>query len=209
MLNSVIRFFLAGLSAYLVDKGMTESSAESLITYITNLLPALFVGSTTLAWSFSEKKKVVKPVEPEKVIFKEPGIIGKGFRLSQRSLSNLLGVHPDLVSLIKTAIINSPYDFTVIDGLRTLETQKELLANGATLTLKSKHLEQPDGYSHAVDLGYIHDGILDGDLSVYAAINDHIQECAERLGIVVKWGGTFRKANGKPFIDGHHWQIET
>jgi len=43
-------------------------------------------------------------------------------------------------------------DFRVHEGVRTLERQRELFKNGASQTLKSKHLVQADGYGHAVDL---------------------------------------------------------
>ena len=68
----------------------------------------------------------------------------------KQSLENLKGVHPDLV-LMCTEVIKI-YDFSVIDGVRTLEKQKELFANKKTTTMNSKHLPQKDRFSHAVDL---------------------------------------------------------
>ena len=43
-------------------------------------------------------------------------------------------------------------DFSVREGVRTPETQKEYVAKGVSKTMASKHLIQPDGYGHAVDL---------------------------------------------------------
>jgi len=69
------------------------------------------------------------------------------FKLSQRSLDRLDGVKPQLVELVKRAIEITTIDFGVIEGLRSEERQKELVAKGASKTMKSKHLD-----GNAVDL---------------------------------------------------------
>ena len=48
------------------------------------------------------------------------------FKLSQRSLDRLDGVHPDLVKVVKKAIEYTDVDFGVIYGVRDLETQKKI-----------------------------------------------------------------------------------
>jgi len=68
------------------------------------------------------------------------------FKLSQRSLDKLEGVHPDMVKCVKSAIEYTKVDFGVICGMRTEEEQKELVAKGASKTLRSKHLT-----GHAVE----------------------------------------------------------
>ena len=60
-----------------------------------------------------------------------------GFKLSQRSLSKLEGVHPKLVEVVKLAITKSPLDFSISEGLRTVERQKELVAQKKSQTMKS------------------------------------------------------------------------
>ncbi len=74
------------------------------------------------------------------------------FKLSSRSLGKLEGVHPDMVATVKRAIELTTVDFGVTYGVRTLEEQKKLYASGRSQTMKSKHLIQGDGYSHAVDM---------------------------------------------------------
>ena len=69
------------------------------------------------------------------------------FKLSKRSLSRLDGVNPKLVKVVTTAITMSKIDFGVICGLRTIEEQRELVAKGASQTMKSKHID-----GNAVDL---------------------------------------------------------
>ena len=68
-------------------------------------------------------------------------------RYSKRSLGNLKGIHPDLRRVIDRALQQSPYDFIVIEGLRTMQRQRELVANGDSTTMNSRHLT-----GHAVDL---------------------------------------------------------
>ena len=58
--------------------------------------------------------------------------------LGARSLARLEGVHPDLVRVVKKAAAMSDMDFTVLEGLRTVERQRQLLANGATKTMNSR-----------------------------------------------------------------------
>lgn len=75
------------------------------------------------------------------------------FRLSQRSLRNLEGVHPRLVALVREAVALSPVDFMITEGLRTPERQVSLVRAGASRTLNSRHLT-----GHAVDVAALVDG---------------------------------------------------
>ena len=59
------------------------------------------------------------------------------FKLGKRSLSNLEGVHPDLVKVVNRAIELTQVDFTVIEGLRTKERQAQLLKEKKTTTAKA------------------------------------------------------------------------
>lgn len=74
------------------------------------------------------------------------------FKLGTKSREKLIGVHIRLVVVVEQAIEASKQDFTVFEGVRSLERQRKLKASGASRTLKSKHLIQPDRYGHAVDL---------------------------------------------------------
>lgn len=71
------------------------------------------------------------------------------YKYSQKSLSRLNTCHPDLQLLLKEAIKH--YDITIIEGLRSKERQEELVRTGMSKTMNSMHLDQGDGYSHAVD----------------------------------------------------------
>lgn len=62
------------------------------------------------------------------------------FFLSQRSEQNLRGVHPDLVKVVRRAIKLSRVDFMVIEGKRNEARQRQLVANGQSQTMNSRHL---------------------------------------------------------------------
>lgn len=67
-----------------------------------------------------------------------------------RSLANFEKVHPILVSLFNEIIQH--WDCSVTDGIRTDEEQEANIARGVSQTKNSKHLAQPDGLAHAVDV---------------------------------------------------------
>lgn len=125
------------------------------------------------------------------------------FQLSQRSLQRLQGVHPDLVRVVKRAIELSPVDFTVLEGLRSVERQRQLLASGATRTLNSRHIT-----GHAVDLAPFLDVDGDGRGEVswhwphYHQLAPAVKRAAAEIGVPIEWGGDWRS-----FKDGPHWQL--
>lgn len=118
--------------------------------------------------------------------------------LGQRSLSRLQGVHPHLVEIVKRAALLSDLDFTVLEGLRTIERQKQLVANGASKTMKSRHLT-----GHAVDLAPLIDGKVSWDWPLYHRLAPIVKKAAADLGYPITWGGDWRS-----FRDGPHWQLD-
>lgn len=48
------------------------------------------------------------------------------YKLSKRSLSNLEGIHPDFIKVVKSAFEISECDFSVLEGLRTKQRQAHL-----------------------------------------------------------------------------------
>lgn len=125
------------------------------------------------------------------------------FILSARSLQRLEGVHPQLVEIVKLAIRRTPVDFTVVEGLRTAERQRELVAKGASQTQNSLHLKQPDGYGHAVDLAPLVGGTIPWkEWQHFADLAAVVKVCAAELGVPVEWGGDW-----KTLKDGPHFQL--
>jgi len=70
-----------------------------------------------------------------------------GYKLGTRSLQKLSGVHPDMVAVVKRAIELSEQDFSVLEGIRNINRQRELVKTGKSTTMNSRHLT-----GHAVDL---------------------------------------------------------
>lgn len=117
--------------------------------------------------------------------------------LGQRSLSRLEGIHPDLVRVVKKAAAMSDLDFTVLEGLRTLERQKQLYAQKATKTMRSRHLD-----GHAVDLAPMLGGQVSWDWPLYHRLAGIVKSAAQLESVPIEWGGDWRT-----FKDGPHWQL--
>jgi peptidoglycan L-alanyl-D-glutamate endopeptidase CwlK len=117
--------------------------------------------------------------------------------LGQRSLSRLEGVHPDLVRVVKKAAAMSPLDFTVLEGLRTVDRQRQLMASGATRTMNSRHLT-----GHAVDLAPMIGGTVRWDWPLYHQLAAIVKDAAKAENVPIQWGGDWRT-----FKDGPHWEL--
>ena len=127
------------------------------------------------------------------------------YKLSKRSLNNLKGVHPDLVKIVKRALEISDVDYTVVEGLRTLETQRKYFNKGVSKTMKSKHLKQSDGFGHAVDLYPYYDGSVqvDADYTYFKKVADSMKLAADEFEVDITWGGDW-----KSFVDCPHFQLD-
>ena len=119
------------------------------------------------------------------------------FRLSERSLRKLEGVHPDLVKVVKRAIEITEIDFAVTEGLRTKQRQEELVKAGASKTMKSRHLT-----GHAVDLAAVVGSEIRWDWPLYQKIANAVKKAAYELDVPIEWGGDW-----KSFKDGPHFQL--
>lgn len=119
-------------------------------------------------------------------------------RFSKRSLDSLKGVHPDLIRVIANALQTSPIDFTVIEGRRTRERQRELVAKGASRTMNSRHL-----YGLAVDLmPVVPKGEDPWDWKHYHVLGPAVKAAADMEGVPVTWGGDWTS-----FKDGPHFEL--
>lgn len=105
------------------------------------------------------------------------------FHLGQRSEANLEGVHPDLVRCVRRAIATTSVDFTVFEGLRTIERQRELVREGVSRTLDSYHLT-----GHAVDLVPWIAGSLRWQLPACVQIAAAMRQAADAFDVPIVWG---------------------
>jgi len=136
------------------------------------------------------------------------------FRLGKQSNLNLVGVAPRMVAVVELALTICPVDFKVIEGLRKYLRQVELFKTGKSKTMKSKHLKQPDGYGHAVD---IIPCTLDpwNDKAGFEHIRRAMFEAARQLGVGIRYGADWdmdgkTAAEGdkdEKFVDQPHFEL--
>lgn len=121
-----------------------------------------------------------------------------GAKLNARSETNMRGVHADLVKVVRRAAELSPVAFTVIEGLRTVDRQRQLVAQGASKTMNSRHIT-----GHAVDLApHRPDGQIAFDWPLYHKLAPAMKQAAKELGVSITWGGDWAS-----FADGPHFEL--
>ena len=117
--------------------------------------------------------------------------------LTARCGQRLAGVHPDLVRVVERAARDGT-KFRVIEGLRTMDRQAELVRAGKSQTMRSRHLT-----GHAVDLAALDEaGKVTWARPAYEALASRVKAAAAAEGVPIGWGGDFRG-----FFDGPHFQL--
>jgi len=147
------------------------------------------------------------------------------YKLSNRSLSRLDGVDERLQEVVKLAIKYTNIDFGITQGLRTIEEQRELVAKGASQTMKSNHLS-----GKAIDVVAYIGPRISWEASLYDDIADAFKMAAEEVGVSIRWGAAWhinnitefdgtmqdatteyvelRRSQGrKPFLDYPHFEL--
>lgn len=120
------------------------------------------------------------------------------FKLSKLSEKKLQGVKEPLVEVVKRALEISEVDFGISEGVRSVERQKQLYADGKSKTLNSRHLT-----GDAVDVYAWVDGSVSWMFHYYEKIAKAMFKAAEELGVEIEWGG-----NWVSFRDGPHFQLK-
>jgi peptidoglycan L-alanyl-D-glutamate endopeptidase CwlK len=143
--------------------------------------------------------------------------------LSARCELRLAGVHPDLVRVVRNAAEGGAV-FRVTEGLRTPERQRQLVAEGKSQTLNSRHLT-----GHAVDVVPLDSaGNVSWAWGLYFPLADAFRAAAMAEGVPIVWGGAWgqemaeyatakagqaayvarvKEAGRKPFLDGPHFEL--
>ena len=116
--------------------------------------------------------------------------------MDARSERNLIGVHPDLVKVVRLAAKNG--GFIVTEGLRTKARQAQLVKAGASRTMNSRHIT-----GHAIDVAAVVNGEVRWDWPLYSAIADRMKAAASELKVPIIWGGSWAK-----FRDGPHFELD-
>ncbi|HBD3529873.1 M15 family metallopeptidase [Escherichia coli] len=120
------------------------------------------------------------------------------FRFSCRSERNLEGVKPQLVAVVRRALELTEVDFGITEGLRTKERQKQLVAEGKSQTMNSRHLT-----GDAVDVVAWVGSQVSWDWPLYEKIAQAFKQAAAELGTAIEWGGDW-----KTLKDGPHFQLK-
>lgn len=119
------------------------------------------------------------------------------FAFSQRSRRALEGVHPDLVRVAERALELTEVDFMVIEGVRSIERQRALVAARASRTMNSRHIT-----GHAIDVAAWVGGVR-WDWPLYPRIAEAFKGAAAELGVPIVWGGDWPR-----FRDGPHFELD-
>ncbi|MFD1950275.1 M15 family metallopeptidase [Sphingomonas arantia] len=146
--------------------------------------------------------------------------------LGARSLARLIGVHPDLVRVVKRAALmaRSTEDFTVLEGVRSDQdayanwgkgrTVAQLAAKGVPASyakpklakvtwlsnpLSTKHRKQKDGFGHAVDLAPfpVDWSLTPSNMARFDRMAKLLFAAAEIESVEIRWGADW-DGDGKP-----------
>ena len=143
--------------------------------------------------------------------------------LSSRCELRLAGVHPDLVRVVRNAAAGGAV-FRVVEGMRTVKRQRDLVASGASQTMDSRHIT-----GHAVDVVPLDSaGNVSWAWGLYFPLADAFRAAAIAEGVPVIWGGAWgqemaeyatakagqaayvarvKESGRKPFLDGPHFEL--
>ncbi|MBL8575112.1 MAG: peptidoglycan-binding protein [Hyphomicrobiaceae bacterium] len=125
--------------------------------------------------------------------------------LNARSIERLKCVDRRLAAVTRRAAEISTVDFQVTEGLRTLSRQKALVAQGASRTLRSRHLT-----GHAVDVVAMIGNRISWELPLYFPIRDAFVTAAHELGVTIRWGGDWDgdgSTSDESFVDSPHFEL--
>lgn len=129
------------------------------------------------------------------------------FRFGKKSEEKLASVHRDLSRVARKALELSPVDFGITEGLRSEEKQKQLVAEGASKTMKSKHLT-----GHAIDIACFVDGEITWDLEYYKVVANAFALASNECKVNLRWGGSWKVNNfildpENKFVDAVHFEL--
>lgn len=112
------------------------------------------------------------------------------YRLGKSSLKYLGTVKPVLQNVIMEAIHHTTVDFGVIEGIRSIARQRQLVASGASQTMASKHIT-----GDAVDLVAYIGSHIDWSATLYDNIADAVKTAGQMLNVSIRWGGAWNCPN--------------
>ena len=110
----------------------------------------------------------------------------------------LKDVKPNWIKIVNEAIKIGAPPFRIVEGIRSVERQKQLVKQGASQTMRSRHLT-----GDAIDIAPLDpDGQISWAWPQYYKLEPFVKQAAKNLNIKIEWGGDW-----KSFKDGPHWQF--
>jgi len=122
--------------------------------------------------------------------------------LNERSERALVGVHPDLVAVVRRAAAIMPGGFIITEGMRTKERQRILFAKGLSKTMNSRDL-----VGLAVDFAPLIDTDGDGDTEVtwktpaFLPVIKAFRQAAAELSVPIVSGSEWKTFKDYPHIE--------
>ena len=134
------------------------------------------------------------------------------YRFSKTSNDKLDKVNPSLAKVARRALELSPHDFTIVQGLRTVEQSAQNIKNGTSF------LKNPESSKHisgrAIDFAPFINGKIDwNDLDAFWAIVAAFKQAGEELGVKLRFGadwngnGDYRDEIKRGTYDGGHVEL--
>lgn len=126
------------------------------------------------------------------------------FKYGKKSKIELEKVDPRLKELMEEVLKISQIDISIVEGLRTMERQKELVRAGKSQTLKSKHIE-----GKALDFAPCIRGCVSFNEKDAIFLSGFILAVARTKGLKVKVGAIWDHASitDNSFVDAFHLEL--
>jgi len=129
------------------------------------------------------------------------------YKFGKTSEEKLATVDSQLVSIARKALAVSKIDFGITEGKRSIKKQTQLVAEGASKTMKSKHLT-----GHAIDIVCYADGKITWDLEYYQIAANAFKLACKESEVKIRWGGSWQVNDfvlnpENKFIDAVHYEI--
>jgi len=129
------------------------------------------------------------------------------FKLSQKSISHMMGIDPRLIQIARRAIEITNVDFGIPEdgGVRTAQRQHELYLMGRSKCdgyekLSNHQIKSPNAYGKAVDFFAYKNGLASWDNHLLAVVACAFLQASCELGYIIQWGGLWRSWQDYPHI---------
>ena len=116
--------------------------------------------------------------------------------LNSRSERALVGVHPDLVRVVRRADELTELEFIITEGIRDKARQRELFAKGLSKTLNSRHIT-----GHAVDFAPILYGEVTWKTPAFLPIIKAFKTASVELKTPIVSGSDWKSFKDFPHIE--------